>query len=84
MQSNKKSKTQKKKSKENEPEEEELNFDNPDFTFVPEGNCQWLQQGPYLVCQSCVLQHSVYIGMNKVYRGLDDEGKPIIEDKEII
>lgn len=37
---------------------------------------EWRQQGPYLVCQSCELNHSVYIGMKKMLTGFSDEGKP--------
>lgn len=64
------------------PQNETLHFDKPDFEFIPNGNCQYRQQGPYLVCYSCQLQHAVYIGINKIMVGVDKNGKPIIKDKD--
>lgn len=38
---------------------------------------RWIQQGPYLVCQSCELKHAVYIGMDKQLIGFDENNKPL-------
>ncbi len=40
---------------------------------------KWIQQGPYLICQSCELKHAVYIGVEKHLLGYDKEGKPVIK-----
>lgn len=61
--------------------EEVLNFNTPDFVFTPRERHGWRQEGPYLVCKTCELQHASYIGMNKVLIGLDEEGQPILKDK---
>ena len=75
----------KKHVKENKKEwSETLDFNKPSFTFVPKGNHTWRQQGPYLVCKSCDLQHAVFIGMDKVMVGTDKEGQPILKSKKSI
>lgn len=63
---------------EDEPQEETLDFTKPDYQFIPKGNHEWRQRGPYLVCVSCELQHAVYIGMEKRLVGFD-QGRPIIK-----
>lgn len=63
------------------PEEEQLDFNNPDYQFIPPAHHKWIQQGPYLVCRSCELQHAVPIGMKKVLMGFDDKGEPIIKSR---
>ena len=60
-----------------EPESESLDFDNPSFVFKPNEQHDWRQQGCYLICKGCELQHAVYIGMGKLLVGLNDKGKPI-------
>lgn len=47
----------------------------------PMGRHVWRQQGPYLVCRECVLHHGVYIGIDKLMIGEDEDGKPIVRDK---
>ena len=37
---------------------------------------QWIQRGVYLVCRSCPIEHSIYIGVNRLYLGPDKEGLP--------
>lgn len=39
----------------------------------------WRQQGPYLVCQSCPVNHAVWIGMNVRLMGINDDGSPILK-----
>jgi len=63
-----------------ENEEEVLNFERPDFKFVPKGNHEWRQQGPYIICKSCELQHGIWIGTEKRLVGLKENGEPILED----
>lgn len=67
-------------NEEEKPEEEILDFNKPDFTFTPDGNHEWRQQGPYIICKSCQLEHASWIGMNKQMVGIDKEGKPILKD----
>ena len=51
------------------------------FRFVPKGRHTWRQQGYYLVCKSCDLQHARYIGPNKIMVGEDKKGRPILEKR---
>lgn len=69
------------KNEEEKPESEILHFDKPDFDFIPK-NCQWRQQGPYLVCYSCILQHAVFIGMEKMITGMNEKGEPILKNRD--
>jgi len=64
-----------------EPESEVLNFEKPDFEFIPKGNHEFRQQGFYLICNSCELQHAVWIGPKKIMVGLDKDGRPILKDR---
>lgn len=64
-------------------ETEKLDFTKGDFVFIPKGNCQYRQNGPYLVCYSCDLKHAVYIGMEKMMVGEDKEGKPILKRRDL-
>jgi len=68
---------------EDRPEErpEEQIFNN--ITYFPSGKHIWRQQGPYTVCQNCVLHHAVFIGMDKVMIG-EEDGQPILRDKASI
>ena len=66
-------------SNEEEILSEELDFTKPDFQFIPKGSHQWRQQGPYLVCRSCELEHATYIGMEYIMTGLGGDGLPILE-----
>ena len=59
-------------------EVEQLDFTKPDFVFTPNENHGWKQQGPYVICKSCEIEHAVFIGMDKLLTGLDQEGKPIL------
>jgi len=51
------------------------------FKFVPKGRHNWRQQGFYLVCKSCDLQHAIFIGPDKVMVGETKEGKPILKKR---
>ena len=61
---------------------ETLDFNNPSFKFSPNENHQWRQQGYYLICKSCELQHAVYIGPKKLLVGLEEDGTPILKNRE--
>lgn len=76
--------TQETQSSEPKTEElnEELNFEKPDFNFVP-GTHEWRQRGPYIICYGCELQHAVYIGIENMLIGFDSKGNPIIRNKLI-
>lgn len=62
-------------------EGEVLNFNNPSFSFVPKGYHEWRQRGPYAVCTSCELEHAIYVGMDKLLIGIDEQGQPILKRK---
>lgn len=69
----------KRKSKKPSEAEYELH-EKPIYEFKPGiAGHEWRQQGPFLVCQSCELKHSLYIGINKHLKGFDKKGNPIIE-----
>ena len=68
-------------SKEEQPIREELNFEKPDFIFLPKGNHLYKQSGYYLICYSCDLQHAVFIGKDRVMVG-EEEGQPIIKTRK--
>lgn len=72
---------QKSQPKENEADQatEVLDFDKPDFSFIPKGNHAWRQQGPYLVCKSCEIQHATWVGTEKLMVGIDRKGQPILK-----
>jgi len=72
---------QENETNEEESKVEKLDFNEPDFSFIPKGDCQYRQQGPYLICYSCELQHAVYIGMDKMMVGVGKDGKPILEKR---
>ena len=58
------------------------NFEKPDFVFLPKDNHEWRQQGPYLVCKSCEVEHAVWIGVEKMLTGLDEKGQPILKNRK--
>jgi hypothetical protein len=62
-------------------EEQAYNFDNPEYTFIPKGIHNWRQEGPYLVCRSCEIHHAVFIGMEKMMVGIDENGNPILKSR---
>ena len=59
---------------------ETLDFNQPSYRFIPQGNHEWRQQGPYLVCKSCELSHAVWIGMEKIMVGQNEKG-PILKKR---
>ena len=67
---------------EEKPLEENKSLDKPDFSFTPTGNHQWKQQGPYIVCFSCELQHALWIGMEKLMVGIKEDGEPIFKTRK--
>ena len=69
---------------EKQNEEETLNFDQPTYRFTPKEFHDWRQQGPWLVCRSCDLTHSIHVGVDKILVGLDKKGKPIIKKRQIV
>jgi len=57
---------------------ENLDFSRPSFVFKPNEQHDWRQQGIYLVCKSCEIQHAVFIGPDKMLTGFNDKGQPIL------
>jgi hypothetical protein len=74
-------KTQQTQSEDERPDNDELNFDKPQFTFVPKGNHVYRQEGPYIVCYSCELTHALFIGIENIMVGIDKTGAPIIKKR---
>lgn len=66
----------------NEADQDVLDFTSPDFSFIPQGRHTYRQEGGYLVCKSCEVQHAVWIGMEKLMVGEDEEGNPIIKTRK--
>ena len=66
---------------ENEHEYEVLDFTKPTFEFRPNERHDWRQQGPYLVCKSCEIEHASYIGMKKLMVGINEQGQPILKNR---
>lgn len=64
-----------------EPDTEALDFNRPDFTFLPKQHHDWRQKGPYLVCKSCEIEHGVWVGMDRILVGLNDQGQPILKPR---
>lgn len=60
-------------------EHEILDFNKPDYSFTPQGNHEWRQQGPYLVCKSCELEHAVWVGIDRQMIGISEDGRPILK-----
>jgi hypothetical protein len=62
-------------------ETETLDFNKPSFTFKPNGHHSYRQVGYYLVCKSCVVEHAVWIGPDKILCGFDDKDQAIIKTR---
>ena len=43
---------------------------------------QWRQQGPYLVCTSCPVKHTVWIGTDRQLVGFNKKGEPLLRKVE--
>ncbi len=69
-------------NQENDEVSEVLDFNRPSYSFVPQGSHDWRQQGYYLVCKSCEIQHATWIGEKKVMVGLDEKGMPILKKRK--
>jgi hypothetical protein len=63
----------------NEELYEDLDFNKPTFEFNPKGNHEWRQQGPYIICKSCELEHASWIGMERILIGINEKGQPILK-----
>lgn len=61
--------------------EQPYDFDNPAYQFIPKGVHAWRQEGCYVVCRSCDCSHAIFIGMDKIMTGIDEEGKPIFKSR---
>jgi hypothetical protein len=73
------SKPQENKAEEVSEPVETLDFTHPDYEFFPKGRHLYRQQGFYLICLSCELQHAIFIGGTKRMVGETEEGLPILE-----
>ena len=66
------------------PDSEVLDFNNPDFIYKPPGRHTYRQEGPYLVCRTCELHHAIFIGMDKIMVGEDENGVPVLKERSEI
>lgn len=64
------------------PRSEEANFEHPSFKFIPNGHHEWRQQGFYLICKSCSLEHAIWIGKNYLIVGIKEDGKPQLKTRK--
>lgn len=63
-------------------EQETINFEKPDFVFIPKGIHSYRQAGPYLVCKSCEIQHATWIGIEKIMVGVTEDGQPLLKTRK--
>jgi hypothetical protein len=63
-------------------EETPYDFANPEYIFVPKGLHQWKQEGTYVVCRSCDIEHAIFIGMDKIMIGISEDGSPKLVDRQ--
>ena len=61
---------------------EDLDFSKPDFVYKPEANHGWRQQGPYLICKDCIVEHGAWIGTDKLLIGFDEQGSPQLKTRK--
>lgn len=61
--------------------EETLDFTKPAYTFIPKGRHTYRQNGYYLVCKSCDINHAVFIGPDKIMVGEEEDGTPILKKR---
>lgn len=56
-------------------------FNHPNFRFIPKGYHEWKQEGYFIICRSCDLEHAVWIGKDYLLVGIKEDGKPIIKKR---
>ncbi|MBW6431565.1 hypothetical protein K0A96_00080 [Patescibacteria group bacterium] len=54
---------------------------HPNYRFIPKGYHEWKQEGYYLICRSCELEHAVWLGKDHLLTGIKEDGKPIIKKR---
>ena len=62
--------------------EEVLDFSKPDFTFIPKGRHEWKQQGYYIICKTCDIEHAVWIGSKMLLVGIEDNGNALLKRRK--
>jgi len=55
---------------------------NPSFRFIPKGHHEWRQEGYYLICRSCELEHAIWIGKDSLLVGIREDGLPLIKKRK--
>lgn len=60
---------------------EVADFNKPDFAFIPQGNHEYRQQGYYLICISCEVQHAIWIGPDRLMVGMSEDKQPILKTR---
>lgn len=43
---------------------------------IPLTGHDWRQQGPYIICRSCPIEHGAYVGIDTTLVGIDEGGIP--------
>jgi hypothetical protein len=46
--------------------------------------CEWIQQGPEIICQNCVNTHGMSIGRDDLLAGTDSSGAPLFKKVTIL
>ena len=46
--------------------------------------CEWIQKGPYIICNAGHLEHGKNIGVYKMLVGTGSKGEPLLEEKRTI
>lgn len=62
---------------------EEKSWETPDYIFIPKGNHLWRQEGYFLICGTCDLNHASFIGKDRIMVG-EKDGNPIIKKRSEI
>lgn len=44
----------------------------------------WIQYGTEVVCDTCPFRHSFYLAPGNILKGIDEDGKPIIDKISIL
>ena len=70
------------KMPEEEPLTERLDFNRPDYSLTPGATHRWRQRGYYIHCNSCELEHGIFIGAEKMLTGIGANGEPILSTRK--
>jgi hypothetical protein len=73
-------------NQENEPTPESIEVSNEQLekmwadAKVSMSAHSWIQRGTEVTCESCPFRHSFYLEPGHILKGIDNDGKPIIDN----